>query len=148
MALSQVRDTPFHHMNSQGKNHRTSAPSLSLGTSYDVQGIAEVDDAVMIAGMSEAEKDKPSDKHCQIQGMNFLFQWTFLRQQFFSYGTLCFIATKGPLNTVLQHQPFPCLQVLMQLSPYPTGSPISNLFYLLNYFHLFTKHKLLYKHHH
>jgi hypothetical protein len=39
----------------------------------------EVNDAVLVTGMSKAEKDKPSDKHCQMQGPDFPFGWTLFR---------------------------------------------------------------------
>jgi len=39
----------------------------------------DVNDDVLVIGMSKAEKDKPSDKHCQMQGLDFPFGWTLLR---------------------------------------------------------------------
>jgi hypothetical protein len=99
MALSQVGDNSLHHRNSHGTNQRTSVASVSLGTIYDVQWTVEVNDVVLVIGMFKAEKNKPSYKHCQMQGPDFPFGWTLLRQQFFSYRILRFLATKHPLNT-------------------------------------------------
>jgi len=45
----------------------------------------EVNDAVLVIGMSKTEKDKPVDKQCQMRGLDFPFGWTLLRMQFFSY---------------------------------------------------------------
>jgi hypothetical protein len=70
MALGQ-RDTSFHHRNSQGTIQGTSVASVSLGTIYDVQWTGEVNYAVPIMGITKAEKDKPSDKDCQMQGLEF-----------------------------------------------------------------------------
>jgi len=39
----------------------------------------EVNDVVLVIGMSKAEKGKPSDKHCQTQGLDFPFGRTLLR---------------------------------------------------------------------
>jgi hypothetical protein len=73
MALGQVGGTFFHYRNSRRTKQRTSVASVSLATIYDVQW------KLMMLGMSKAEKDKPSDKHCQMQGLDFPFGWTLLR---------------------------------------------------------------------
>jgi len=38
----------------------------------------EINDAVLVIGKPKAEKDKTSDKHCQMQGLDFPFGWTLL----------------------------------------------------------------------
>jgi hypothetical protein len=39
----------------------------------------EVNDAPLVIGMSKTEKDKPSDKQCPMQGLDFPIGWTLLR---------------------------------------------------------------------